>query len=534
MNLVAYCRVSTKKTDQLNSLEAQEEFFEGFAERFGYNLIKIYTDEGLTGTRLKNRDALLELLKDSKEDSFDMVAVKDVSRLARNTVDFLKIIRDLKENKKKVLFVNYNMDTTEPSELTLTILAAIAQEESHNTSKRVKFGKNITAKKGRVPNQVYGYDKKKGENYKLYINEEEAEVVKDIYNWYTLEGKGANKIAIDLNDKGIKTKRGNKWYQNTVVRILTNEIYTGTIINCKEEVDNFLTGERIKKPEEEWFIVKNEDMRIIDDDTFKKAQNLLSDRYDEFNVTKERTSNKYIFSTLIKCKHCGYSFRRFERTYKNTYVRWVCSGRNANGMDSCPNKTVIDEPELLKALNEIFKEVLGMKSTYIETIKKEFKKIYESNNENLLSEKEYKEKISKLEKAKKKELDLYRMEYITKEELEDNMGDINYKLQQLKVQLQMIQKNISVGDKAQDILEDTFKKIKDMVVNTDNMDNVMLKRVIDKIEVDKDNNVVIFFKVLGSIGTKGTVQLSNNSTYSCTLYERKAFFQIIITVNSEM
>lgn len=532
MNFVAYCRVSTKKEDQLNSLEAQEKFFEDFAERLGYNLIRIYTDEGLTGTRLKKRDALLELLEDSKGDSFEMIAVKDVSRLARNTYDFLKIIRDLKENKKKVLFVNYNMDTTEASELTLTILAAMAQEESHNTSKRVKFGKNITAKKGRVPNQVYGYNKKKGENYKLYINEEEAEVVKDIYNWYTLEGKGANKIAIDLNAKGIKTKRGNKWYQNTIVRILTNEIYTGTIINGKEEVEDFLTGERIEKPEEEWYVVKNEDMRIINDDVFKKAEKKLSKRYDDFNVTKERTSNKHIFSTLIKCKHCGYSFRRFERTYKNTYVRWVCSGRNANGMDSCPNKTVVDEGELLQALNDIFKEVLGMESTYIETIKKEFKKIYESNNENLLSEKEYKEKISKLEKAKKKELDLFRMELITKEELEVNARPINNKLQQLKEQLNMIQKNISVGDKVQDVLEETFKKIEDMV-DVENMDNSMLKRVIDKIEVDKDKRVVIFFKVLGSVGTKGTVQLSDNSTHSSKQSERLFNYCIILKVCSE-
>ena len=163
---------------------------------------------------------------------------------------------------------------------------------------------------------------------------------------------GAAKIANMLNEKGYKTKRNCKWSQNATCRILTNEIYTGKIINGKQEVSDFLTGQRRDKDGTEWMVVERSELRIIEDETFEKAQEILRGRHDAFNLSHERQSNKHLFSTLIKCKECGWSFRRTVRTYKNTYVRWVCSGRNGRGADSCPNKTVVDEEELIEVLQE--------------------------------------------------------------------------------------------------------------------------------------------------------------------------------------
>jgi hypothetical protein len=184
---------------------------------------------------------------------------------------------------------------------------------------------------------VYGYDKTIGDYFNLEINKEEAKVVQQIYKWYTEEEFGAAKIANMLNEKGYKTKRNCKWSQNAICRILTNEIYTGKIINGKQEVSDFLTGQRKDKDETEWFVVERPEIQIIEDETFERAQEILHGRHDSFNLTHERQSNKHLFSTLIKCKECGWSFRRTVRTYKNTYVRWVCSGRNGHGADSCPN-----------------------------------------------------------------------------------------------------------------------------------------------------------------------------------------------------
>ena len=163
MNIAAYCRVSTDKSDQLNSLEAQKKFFTEYTEKNGHNLVRLYADEGISGTKIKNRKEFLRLMRDAKHGLFDMVVVKDISRFARNTVDLLQSIRTLKALGIETTFLTANMTVLGQSEFVLTIFGALAQEESANTSKRVKFGKKMNAEKGRVPNIVYGYDKTIGD-----------------------------------------------------------------------------------------------------------------------------------------------------------------------------------------------------------------------------------------------------------------------------------------------------------------------------------------------------------------------------------
>lgn len=211
MNIAAYCRVSTDKADQLNSLEAKKEFFSEYTKRTGDTLVRLYADEGISGTKIKNRKEFLRMMSDAEHGLFDMVVVKDISRFARNTVDLLQNVRKLKSLGIETQFLTANMTSMGNSEFVLTIFGALAQEESANTSKRVKFGKKMNAEKCRVPNIVYGYDKTIGDYFNLAINKEESKVVKQIYKWYTEEGYGAAKIANMLNEKGYKTKRNCKW-----------------------------------------------------------------------------------------------------------------------------------------------------------------------------------------------------------------------------------------------------------------------------------------------------------------------------------
>ena len=185
MKLAAYCRVSTDKEDQLNSLEAQKQFFTEYTQRTGDVLVRLYADEGISGTKIKNRKEFLRMMKDAEHGLFDMVVVKDISRFARNTVDLLQNIRKLKSLGIETQFLTANMTSMGNSEFVLTIFGALAQEESANTSKRVKFGKKLNAEKGRVPNLVYGYDKTIGDYFHLTINETEANAIRQIYQWYT-------------------------------------------------------------------------------------------------------------------------------------------------------------------------------------------------------------------------------------------------------------------------------------------------------------------------------------------------------------
>ena len=321
------------------------------------------------------------------------------------------------------------------SEFVLTIFGALAQEESANTSKRVKFGKKMNAEKGRVPNIVYGYNKTKGDYFNLEINETEAAIVRRIYHWYIEDGYGTAKIAIMLNEEGLKTKRNCAWNANGVARILTNELYVGRIVNGKQEVSDFLTGTRVEKSEDDWMVTERPDLRIIEPELHEKAQEIMLSRGKCFKLDRERQSNKYLFSTLIKCKECGWSFRRTVRTYKNTYVRWVCSGHNGLGADNCPNAVTVDEEELIAVLEAYFAGVLKAKKNIIHYVVNEFNRTYKAKSENEGYEKELRDKLSKLERTRQKYMDMYTDDLISRDELNAKIGGMRKEIERLENEL---------------------------------------------------------------------------------------------------
>ena len=511
MNIAAYCRVSTDKSDQLNSLEAQKKFFTEYTEKNGHNLVRLYADEGISGTKIKNRKEFLRLMRDAQHGLFDMVVVKDISRFARNTVDLLQSIRTLKALGIETTFLTANMTVLGQSEFVLTIFGALAQEESANTSKRVKFGKKMNAEKGRVPNIVYGYDKTIGDYFNLAINEGEARIVKQIYDWYLNEGYGAAKIANMLNERGLKTKRNCSFSQNAVCRILTNELYTGKIINGKQEVTDFLTGTRAEKDESEWFVTDRPDLRIIEPEQFDRAQEILHGRHDTFRIKHERQSNKYLFSTLIKCKECGWSFRRTVRTYKNTYVRWVCSGHNGKGADSCPNAVTVDEDELIRALEEYFAGLLKAKKNIISYVVKEFTKIYKAKDDNENYEKGLNDQLAKLKKTRQKYMDMYTDDLISRQELNEKIGGMKSEMERLENELKLVQYNLDKGGQLEDIIKKTFQSIED-ITSVRDMTNEQLKKIIQKIEVDKEGNVDIYLRLFGDLGLDENILIYNDET----------------------
>ena len=191
----------------------------------------------------------------------------------------------------------------------------------------------------------------------------------------------------------------------------------GKIISGKEEIADFLTGQRKEKDESEWLVTIRPELRIIEEEVFDKAQDILKGRHDSFKITHERQSNKYLFSTLIKCKECGWSFRRTVRQYKNTYVRWVCSGHNGKGADSCPNAVTVDEEELIQALQEYFQEILSKKKKVINYVIKEFQRVYKAKDENIEYEKQLNAELNKLHKSREKYMDMYTDDLISREEL---------------------------------------------------------------------------------------------------------------------
>lgn len=349
VKIAAYCRVSTAKEEQLDSLSHQKEFFQDYAWRNGYELVDIYADEGISGTRLQKREQFQRLLEDARQHCFELVVVKDISRFARNTVDFLQSVRALKALGVNTRFLTANMDSLGESEFVLTVFGALAQEESANLSKRVKFGKNLNAQKGRVPRQLYGYDRL--DNFTLRINEAEADVVRLMYGMYVAQGLGCRTIARQLNAWGYATKLGCQWTPSAVHRILTNPIYCGHHINHKYEVENYLTGHQRKLSPQEQYHHSRPQWAIISPEEFEKAQAQRRQRRQVYgtdeNTVQGRYSARHLFSGLIVCQECGRSFCRKTYTYARTRIYWKCSGSDQG---QCANPTKVEEGQLLEAI----------------------------------------------------------------------------------------------------------------------------------------------------------------------------------------
>lgn len=508
MKIAAYCRVSTEKEAQIDSLEKQIEFFNEFTKKNGYELYKLYADEGISGKQIKHRKQFQQMMEDAKHKKFEKVVVKDVSRFARNTVDLLQSVRELKSYGVQVDFLNNGEVMEGGSEFILTILGAMAQQESANMSKRVKFGKDITAKKGRVPNLVFGYDKITDERYTLKINEEEAKIVKEIFESYVYKGIGTTKIAWNLNDRGIRTKKTkSKWVQTSIVRMLKNPIYTGRVTNKKSEVTDFITGTRKELPEEEWIVVERPEMRIISDELFNRAQELLEQRSNEFKLNNKREKTEYVFSTLIYCKHCGYSFRRIKRKYTADgpeYIRWVCSGRNSMGVNHCPNTTVIDEEELLNAIKIYLQSIIKNKKDFMKAVEKEFEKITKLRENNERSEDSLLKEIEKVTVKKQKYMEMFQNEIINIQELKKYTNPLNEDIARLERELKLITSEIKEKDVLEKELNKTIKTVDD-ILNNQTITNAMLKTIIDVIEVDSDSNVEVRLKLLNEIGTNEPV-----------------------------
>lgn len=497
MNASCYCRVSTEKEEQIESLSKQIEFFSELVKIKGHTLHKIYADE-ISGKQIKKRVQFMQMLKDAEQKKFDILYVKDVSRFARNTEDFLHSIRKLKNLGINIYFVTNNLNVQEGNEFFLTMLAAIAQEESAKLSERIKFGKNITAKKGRVPNFVYGYDKI--DKYTLIPNPQEVEVVRKIFDLYINEGYGTGRIAGYLNDNNIITKKNKQrnWSQTVVTQILNNEIYIGKIINKKSEIVDFITGQRKEINKENQIIVERPEIQIISNEDFYTAKSILEGRRDCFKLMNKRDSIKFTLSNLIKCSECGYSFRRCRRQYVENgkeYKWWTCSIRNAKGKNACINDIKVDEEELETYIRLFLKQLIDNKKGIIKDIKYEIKNIINLHNNSMrINKNDIENELKKVTEEKEKYMNMYKNEIINIDELKNYTKDINDEIQKLKILLNTANNENVIEINIEKVINDYFNKVESIIKNKI-INNQHLKQIVDKILVSPDGTIKVYLKI---------------------------------------
>ena len=333
--VAAYCRVSTDFSDQANSLENQKRYFCEFINKNpDYRLYEIFADKGISGTSTNNRNEFKRMISLAGLGKFDLIITKEISRFARNTLDSIYYTRKLKEYGVGVVFMNDNINTLESdSELRLSIMASIAQEESRKTSERVKWGQKRRMEQGVVfGNSLLGYDVKNG---KVYINEKGAKTVRLIFEKFVYEKKGASVIARELDNLKIKPMKSEFWQSSVILKILKNEKYCGDLVQKKSFTPDFLSHQKKKNNgEEEFVIIKNHHQPIVSRELFEKANEILENK--RKNIDKSKFSNRYLLSGKIKCGECLSNFVSRYKTLKNgsVYKSWRCYNRVKFGSKS--------------------------------------------------------------------------------------------------------------------------------------------------------------------------------------------------------
>ena len=381
------------------------------------------------------------------------------------------------------------------SEFVLTIFGALAQEESANTSKRVKFGKKMNAEKGRVPNIVYGYDKTIGDYFNLAINEEEAAVIRQIYKWYIEEGYGAAKIANMLNAKGIRTKRNCQWSQNATCRILTNELYTGKIINAKQEVTDFLTGQRTEKDETEWMVTERPELRIIEPEMYEKAQEILKRRAKPRRLgtdgKREKFSRKYAFSCMLECGFCGGTLTRRSWHSGSQYnkVIWQCVTATKKGKKFCPDSKGIAEETIEQAFIESYRLLCqNNKDVLDEFIARTEETLSDSNASKQLAKVE--KDIAALDAKRAKLVDMRLEEIIDKETYEQKYFDLSSQIEQLQKQRESLQESAETESTMKKRIAEFRRTLEENEV-LDTFDRYVFESIVEKVIVggyDEDGN----------------------------------------------
>ena len=369
--VAAYARVSTEKEEQEDSFERQVSHYTTLINsKPEWDFGGIYADPGITGTRAEKRPDFMRMIADCRAGKINKILVKSISRFARNTVDALNYIRELKELGISIFFENENIDTLTPGgEVLITILAAMAEQESRTMSTNIKWSYQKKFKNGEVilnTGLMMGYTntgRKDDEGKTIYeINEAEAAIVRRIYREY-LAGYTITRICRGLEADGIPTKLGKtKWRYSVVHGILTNEKYTGNAILGKTFKPDVLSKYRQKNTgQAPMYYAEGTHPAIIDTDTFELVKVEMERRQDrEITTVGNNTyTSKFPFSGLLICGECGHKLRRHTRRVGSGKVvpAWACSHRILNGRAVCDSHHV-NEDTLQQTYAEAIKDMI--------------------------------------------------------------------------------------------------------------------------------------------------------------------------------
>jgi DNA invertase Pin-like site-specific DNA recombinase len=362
LRVTYYARVSSESDEQLNSLGNQISYYEDLIRRnLAWTFVPGYIDEGLSGISTKRRENFNRMVEDAAEDKFDLIITKEISRFARNTLDSIQYTRQLLNCGVGVFFQNDNINTfDEDSELRLSIMSSIAQDELRKLSSRVKFGHRQAIKQSVVlgNSRIFGYVKDGG---RLVIDEEQAEMVRELFQLYATDEYSMKQIETLFWEKGYRNLNGKKIAHSTMSNMISNPKYKGYYVGGKVKVVDMFTKKQKFLPPEEWVMFKDETGEIVPaivtEELWERANAVLRRRSEDVKNRQGICNHANLLTGKLFCTCCGTAYYRRESKDKdgNKNSKWVCSGKIKNGKDSCPSFPIY-ESEIIPLLFQVFRD----------------------------------------------------------------------------------------------------------------------------------------------------------------------------------
>ena len=487
IRVAAYCRVSTEYEEQESSYEVQVEHYTNYIKSNPeWEMVEVYADDGISGTNTKKRDEFNRMIEDCKAGKIDMILTKSISRFSRNTVDCLKYTRELKDMNIAVFFEKENINTLDAKgEVLMTIMAALAQQESESLSANVRLGIQFRNQQGKVQinhNWFLGYTK--DENGKLIIVPEEAAVVQRIYAEY-LDGRSFLQIKRGLEADGVLNGAGHqKWHESNIKQILTNEKYIGDALLQKTYTVNTLEKKRVNNngiaPK---YYVEGSHEAIIGKDVFLRVQAEIARRANILTDGKKRIySSRYALSSIVFCGHCGdiYILIKWKnRGSKSTVCQSVCRVlKKSSGID-CLARTIHEEV-LQAAVVTAVNDAWSRKDAILPELRENIRSVLQEDTDVKLHEidAEIKKKQTELLDAGKDQNKI------------DEIGDA---IMTLREKRQTILTEAAMRKDVQDRIEDLASFLEGQVEAVTEYSDALVRRLIEKITVC-DEKLIVEFK----------------------------------------
>lgn len=503
LRVAAYCRVSTEQEEQQNSYQVQIAYYTDLINRKKeWSLVGIFADEGISGTQTKKRTEFNRMIRMCKNKKIDLVITKSISRFARNTVDCLEYVRQLKNLGIGVIFEKENINTlTMTSEFMIALYGSFAQAESESISKNVSWGKEKAYLEGKVQFQyqnLLGY--RKGADGKPEIVPEEAETVRLIYKLF-LDGYSMTNIKKTLESKGILTAKSKKvWNESLISSILKNEKYVGDALLQKTYTLDCITHKVVRNHgERPMYLVTDHHAPIIDRDTYNRVQQELARRSSKRKISSKTTteqgkySSKYALSELLICGHCGTPYRRTTWSARGKkQIVWRCISRLEHGKKYCPDSPTIKEDKLHKAIIQAINNYYSCRNDIARILKANIGTVLEcQGQEEIIS---IENRLKEIDTARNDLIGLIASGGCDEDKLDSEFAKLYQEEQQLSERLDMLKSQNKTSAETQAKLDKIMDMIEHEKFELETFDNVLIRKLIECIKVLNKAEILVIFK----------------------------------------